>query len=263
MAIDLENESAGIPEWVVTFGDMMSLLLTFFIMLLSLSEVKQEEDYQAMMESLKKQFGHDMSAKSIVPGQTRPRNSAMAKMATMGRARRFDLHKGGDKVKAPVGDNARVVMVRPGSRTTIGAVITFSERSVELTETHKNELKSLAHLMKGKNQKIEVRGHTSLRPVEKSSDYDDNWDLAYQRCRIVMKFLMKMKIDPKRIQMTTAGANEPVHIGTDRIQLKRNPRVEVYMLNSTVGDFHGTEEEKKQRFREEESTEKSAKKSEP
>ena len=44
-----EQEGPGIPEWVVTFGDMMSLLLTFFIMLLSMSEMKQEERYQAMV----------------------------------------------------------------------------------------------------------------------------------------------------------------------------------------------------------------------
>ena len=43
-----EEESMGIPEWVVTFGDMMSLLLTFFIMLVSLSEMKEEEKYPYM-----------------------------------------------------------------------------------------------------------------------------------------------------------------------------------------------------------------------
>ena len=37
-----EDQGGGIPEWVVTFGDMMSLLLTFFIMLVSLSEIKEE-----------------------------------------------------------------------------------------------------------------------------------------------------------------------------------------------------------------------------
>ncbi|MBL4886213.1 MAG: flagellar motor protein MotB, partial [Planctomycetaceae bacterium] len=34
-----DDEPPGVPEWVVTYGDMMSLLLTFFIMLVSLSEV--------------------------------------------------------------------------------------------------------------------------------------------------------------------------------------------------------------------------------
>ena len=37
-----EEPSAGVPEWVVTFGDMMSLLLTFFIMLVSMSEIRQD-----------------------------------------------------------------------------------------------------------------------------------------------------------------------------------------------------------------------------
>ncbi|MCA9240906.1 MAG: flagellar motor protein MotB, partial [Planctomycetales bacterium] len=35
MAVE-EEPPPGIPEWVVTFGDMMSLLLTFFIMLVSM-----------------------------------------------------------------------------------------------------------------------------------------------------------------------------------------------------------------------------------
>ena len=37
---------AGVPEWVVTFGDMMSLLLCFFILLQMFSEIKQEREYQ-------------------------------------------------------------------------------------------------------------------------------------------------------------------------------------------------------------------------
>jgi len=56
--MDDEPEEIGIPEWVVTFGDMMSLLLTFFIMLVSLSEIKEEEQYQAMTDSIQESFGY-------------------------------------------------------------------------------------------------------------------------------------------------------------------------------------------------------------
>ena len=38
-----EDAPPGVPEWVVTYGDMMSLLLTFFIMLVSLSEIVAEK----------------------------------------------------------------------------------------------------------------------------------------------------------------------------------------------------------------------------
>ena len=122
MAIE-EDEPIGIPEWVVTFGDMMSLLLTFFIMLVSLSEMKEEEKYQAMVDSMKRNFGYAASSVSMVPGDFRPRNSSITKLATMGRAKRKDTMKGGDKVEAPTGDNSRVRIVRPGSKTSIGSVI--------------------------------------------------------------------------------------------------------------------------------------------
>ena len=64
-----EEEKAGVPEWVVTFGDMMSLLLTFFIMLVSMSEIKEEKRYQAMVESLRKRFGHDTTIMALIPGE--------------------------------------------------------------------------------------------------------------------------------------------------------------------------------------------------
>src|SRR5690606_17844340 len=158
MAIE-EEAPPAIPEWVVTFGDMMSLLLTFFIMLVSLSEMKQEEKFQAMVESFHKQFGHDRSVSSMVPGDAKPRNSQLAKLATMGRAKRFNTMKGGDKVSAPVGDHPRVEIVRPGSRTAIGTVIMFPDQDAELNEENKRDLQRQVAAMGGKPQKIEVRGH--------------------------------------------------------------------------------------------------------
>jgi len=38
-------QSPGIPEWVLTYGDLMSLLLCFFILLAAFSELKKEEDF--------------------------------------------------------------------------------------------------------------------------------------------------------------------------------------------------------------------------
>ena len=90
MAIEEEPEP-GVPEWVVTFGDLMSLLLTFFIMLVSMSEIKEEKQYQAMVESFRKQFGHDSSLASLVPGEIRPRNSMSPHVNSEGRAKRKDL----------------------------------------------------------------------------------------------------------------------------------------------------------------------------
>lgn len=244
-----EEDVMGIPEWVVTFGDMMSLLLTFFIMLVSLSEMKEEEKYQALVESMKEQFGHTKAQTSLIPGDLRPRNSALSKTATMGRAKRLDTMQGGDKVQAPIGDHPRVIIVRPGTKTGIGTVIYFDEASPELTDEHRVILSQQGDVMQGKSQKIDVRGHTSHKPVTSGSGLRDNWDLAYQRSRNVMQYLIQdLNIDPRRIRMSVAGPYEPAHIGTDDKKLRQNPRVEVYMLDEVISDTVGTQEEQQERF---------------
>jgi chemotaxis protein MotB len=240
MAIE-EEPAPGVPEWVVTFGDMMSLLLTFFIMLVSLSEIKEQEKYQAMVESVRKQFGYDKTATSFVPGNAKPRNSSMPKLASLGRAQRLNTANGGDKAEAPTGDYPRVRIVRPGTTTTVGTVVYFDEHSAELSEAARLDVQTQAAVLEGKPQKIEVRGHTSLRPVNSTSEYTDNWELAYRRCRNTMQYLVDdLGFDPKRIRMSVAGANEPVYLGTDAKLLKQNPRVEVFILDEVVDDLMGT-----------------------
>jgi chemotaxis protein MotB len=240
MAVE-EEDAGGIPEWVVTFGDMMSLLLTFFIMLVSMSEIKQEEQFQALVESMRRQFGHDTSLLSLAPGSSRPRNSNLPNLASLGRAKRVDTMSGGDKVRAPSGENRRVRTVRPGQNVTIGGVIYFDEGSAKLTDDSKIQLQIIAQQISGKPQKVEVRGHTTRRPVGTDSPYyKDNWDLAYARCRSVVEFLVNEQgIDRTRIRMSVAGENEPVYVGTDSESIRQNGRVEVSLLDERVEDLEG------------------------
>ena len=239
MAIE-EEADAGIPEWVVTFGDMMSLLLTFFIMLVSLSEIKSEEKYQALVDSIREQFGYNMSSASMAPGHYTPRNAALAKLASAGRARRNDTLNGGDKVRAPVGDHPRVKMIRPAKHITNGGLLYFAPGLAELSETQKQQLQAIALEIGGKRQKIEVRGHASNRPLPQDSTFDDRWELAYARGRSVVEFLVSLGIDPKRIRLSSAGSHEPAHTGGDPLLLKQNDRVEVFLLDEIAEEHKDT-----------------------
>ncbi len=53
-----KKDSGGVPEWVVTYGDMMSLLLCFFILLAAFSELKREHEYQRVVTAVKEAFGY-------------------------------------------------------------------------------------------------------------------------------------------------------------------------------------------------------------
>jgi len=247
MALPEEEAPAGAPEWVVTYGDMMSLLLTFFVLLFSMSEIKEEES-KALMESLRRQFGYDKSLASIIAGPNMPMNSALAKLASMGRSRRMDTMRGGDKVRAPVGESPRVWAIRPAEDATLGGAVFFPDDSTDLSQASIDTLQQIAEELVGKPQKIEIRGHTTKTPIPPDAPYKNHWDLAYGRCVQVKDELVKLGVEPQRIRLAVAGEYEPVHIGADPELQKKNSRVEVLLLNELVKDLQGTPAEKQERF---------------
>lgn len=240
-----EDPPIGIPEWVVTFGDMMSLLLTFFIMLVSMSEMKQEEKFQAVAESLRRQFGHELSLESVSPGDHKTRTSEFRVLSTMGRAKKKDTHKGGAPTEAPVGENDRVRIVRPGGNTAIGTVIFFEDGELELNDDARAALDEQIKLLQGKPQKIEVRGHTAQQLATQAGNPLDAMDLGYRRCRNVMLYLTQQHgIPAERIRLSTPGAGEPMYLSSDPDKTRLNPRVEVFLLEETVDQLIGTAQER-------------------
>lgn len=236
MAMVDEEPSGNIPEWVVTFGDMMSLLLTFFVLLFSMSEIKQEESL-ALMESLRKQFGHEASIVSPMPGRAPPLNSSMRTLAALGRARRADTMRGGDKVQAPVGENPRVWATRPPGDSTMGGALYFAEGEAALRNEHEPTFRQTVAVVGGKPQKIVVAGHTSTRPLPQESPFETHWDLAYARCMNVMDRLVEMGVNPKRMRITVVADNEPVDAGPDPVRDQKNDRVEVLMLDELTEEL--------------------------
>lgn len=146
-----------------------------------------------------------------------------------------------------MGKQPHVQLIRIADQVTRGGVIVFQEGSAELTEHHKRILRATAQEIGGKPQKIEIRGHTSPRPLSPDGPYKTHWDLAYARCSNVMDYLVKLGIDPRRLRLAAAADNEPKDLD-DPLLRKENPRVEIFMLNELAKDLEGTAEEKQRRF---------------
>lgn len=229
-----EEKAPGVPEWIVTFGDMMSLLLTFFIMLVAMSEIKEDEKFQAMVDSMRQEFGHEATIMPV-PGDTIPRNSNMIHTASAGRARRRDTVQGGAKVKAVLGENPRVLSSRSGKHALKTGVIQFDVEVTALTDEAKRQLQQMVAQIAGKPHRVEVRGHTMRRPLSPNSTMRDKYDLAYERSRSVKQFLVEQGIDPERIRLGAAADNEPIYDGTDLEEQRRNARVQVMMWDEPVG----------------------------
>ena len=232
-----DDDGGGVPEWVVTYGDMMSLLLTFFIMLVSLSELKAEEKFRLMLESIRESFGYT-TGQAAAPGKNF--QSATPSFRPMsGRRGRPDQNRGGVQDKAPEGPHITVQRFREGTVHTIGGAAYFEPFQADLREGEKVKLNLVAQALAGKRNKIEVRGHTARVPIPSDAPFTGKWELGYARSTVVLNYLIEQGIERDRFRVSVAADTEPVVRARDEAGRRFNRRVEVFMLDVFSEDLVG------------------------
>ena len=229
----------GAPEWVLTYGDMMSLLLTFFIMLAALSEIKKQDQFEVLAEALRNRFGRYVSLDDIAL-YYKPTVATPLKSVSQGREKVSRTLEGASKTKGPQGREPRVTTIRSGDEATTGGVIFFQEGSDVPEASFQEKIAHIAKTLSGKPQKIEIRGHTSPRPLDPESPYRTHWDLAFAECLKVMEELISAGIEPERIRISIAAANEPIYTEPDPEKRQQNARVEISLLNELTRDLKGS-----------------------
>jgi len=241
----MDDDAPGVPEWVVTYGDMMSLLLTFFIMLVSLSEVVADQKYRAVLDALQKYVGY-RSGPLSPPGKNFPLNAMIQKLGTLGSF--TDLEKefgrGGIRVKAPPGDDFRVLRSRSGTAFAVGDLILFEPGQATLSKEAHSQLEEIAEDLAGKKNKIEIRAHADPRAAPNSTTHREKLDITFGRARNVYHVLQKLKITPERLRITAAADAEPLQQSADS-QSMHHDRVEILILDTLVDDFVGPREGQK------------------
>lgn len=228
----------GVPEWVVTYGDMMSLLLTFFIMLVSLSEIVNDEKYRAILESIQSYTGYRTGPVSP-PGKYFPMNSLVEQMSILGAYTDSpDRGRGGIKTRALEGKDVRVYRAREGVPIQVGKSLLYNQTQIELSKEHKAELDEVIPELAGKPNKIELRSHTSSNPLPADSVIKDKLVLTYDRGRQAMLYLIQKGIASKRIRITAASDYEPP-IKTGDEKSEQEDRLDVLLIDAFVDDYVG------------------------
>jgi chemotaxis protein MotB len=227
-----EEKPAGAPEWMVSFADMITIMMSFFVIMFALATAKNEGKKAAAVESIEYRFGPRWRP-FVNPGAA-PCKDGQAHKRSRG-ATRPVLTAGAEDVLGKRFGRANIPAV--GDLAGLGGSVYFDELAVDLTKAQKANLKRIAEAAAGKPQKIEILGHATRRPLPPDCPYRDAWDLAYARCRRVTDLLAGMGIDPQRVRMGVAGATEPVPRQDPRAYARQNSRVDVYLLDILVTDF--------------------------
>jgi len=201
-----KSSGGGAPEWMVTYGDMMGLLLTFFVLLFAFSEPKAEK-FQRVLDSLRRAFGGYPSAFNPVPGRDNIAQSIFEKIEVLDQKFDDPEEKGLTSALGFEGDQVLVTTVDEGIKITFGGNMLFDEGSAVLKADAKAVLANFADLSRGFPNLIEVVGHAS-------GVSGDPWGLGYRRAQAVFGYLVNScALDESLFKIASAGQHEPKSSG--------------------------------------------------
>jgi chemotaxis protein MotB len=231
-----KKQEAGAPSWMVTYGDMVTLLLTFFVLLLSMSELKKEERLMQFMEAIKQAFGYQGGFRfTPLDEPNDPKNVPLAQMIVIP-VHTKDFSKSSEEgVK---GTRDKVRPVRDADLYAVAGPIKFQELSADLSAEEQAAVAHFAETLRGYATQIHVRGHCNPRPV-RGTRFSDHLELAYTRARNVRDLLVEHGIDGRRIIVTAMGTNEPLATQAYRdAERMKNDIVELLQKHVAVQELY-------------------------
>jgi chemotaxis protein MotB len=226
--------------WVLTYGDCMSLLLCFFIALFSMSEIKKDDRFFQVLESIQKAFGGYEGNVGTAPMTERSTNAIVAKLLELDMAL-HDKTLGQTDEEGVEGDKLRVTNVRDGLQVIVGGRISFDRFSATLKPEARELIARTAEKLRGYNTKILVRGHATQEPLPPESIYKDARDLSYARAKAVAEELEANGVRRVRMTLVAVGDAEPL-LRQAYTEERRavNRRVEILVTENLIDDFAGS-----------------------
>jgi chemotaxis protein MotB len=230
-------EPDGVPAWVVTYGDMMSLLLCFFILLAAFSELKKPDEFQKVLDAIQEAFGTTGGDSRIIDAITVASSDVVFPEGMRQRIGE-KKSKSDNNESSTVGAEQTTSTLFDGRRWTIGKPMPFAAGDFELTDENKELLRELiAPRIHGSDKMFLVLGH-AWGPDDRLGGLDFT-DLAYQRARVVQSFLIdECDVDRTALSLWVAGATQPLKLGALAEQGGSNRRVEVFMTDTALADLH-------------------------
>lgn len=238
MAKKVEAPKASVPEWVLTFGDLMSLLLCFFILLAAFSEIKKPRDYQKVVESVQEAFGVNGGiGTAAVRGS--PNNAMVTHMER--RAQRDSNQRNTNENIDPSvpGRQDRSAIIQEGVRHAVGGSVLFEPGSSELTRRDMDMLRTeVAPKISGLTYICPVVGHAW--GVEDKRTGLEHAELAFRRANAVADYLVReCGVNPAILRVESASDFEPMVLTPGPGQdAGVNRRVQVYQSGRTIDQVH-------------------------
>ncbi len=238
MARKKREESKAGGEWIVTYSDMVTLLLCFFAALFNVSDVDNVQMEQ-MISSLNNigmgasEGGYTLSAgKSADLGNTimsLPSLETGNSLATSLKKAISILNPQRYSNKMSVTSDERGLVISLAS----DAFFNPASATINIEET-RDILLRVAELLASSDmagRKFRIEGHTDAEATDPNGPWRDNWELSTARSISVLRYLTGLGLDENRFQVAGFSDTVPLYTNSTAEGRARNRRVDIIILD--------------------------------
>ncbi|NNE69658.1 MAG: OmpA family protein [Rhodothermales bacterium] len=224
-----EDDDPSAPFWMTTFSDMATLLLTFFIMIVSMSTVEVKKFQEAISyfpgrtSFLLEDAVLPPTKKQVVATES----AGGEDITDMVNAERFESLL--EYLEAEgLQDKVQVNLTEQGLHVVIVDSIMFASGEAHLLSQSREVLTQVAKVLGESAKSVVVEGHTDDRPIA-TSRFPTNWELSGARAFSVVRFLLgePSTLDPSGYVGIGYGEFRPVESNATAAGRAKNRRVEI------------------------------------
>jgi chemotaxis protein MotB len=235
-----EEHGESAPLWIISFADLVTLLMSFFVILAAgrPQDTATDPEFAKVVAAVKAAFKNlPETTASVDPNKD---------LAEIIRKLEALLKKDVPRKRAPgetndkgiAGKSFRVRRLREGMEITAGGPVFFDPFSAVLNAQGREDVAKLGEAIKGHRNMIEIRGHALEEPRPENWTYQDAMKLSYERAAAATNELIRAGIDPRTVRIVAAGPNEPLVRGVyDPVKAGDNRRVEILVREALLDDF--------------------------
>lgn len=227
------TDDAREGQWLLTYSDMITLLLTFFIMLFAYSSLDAQK-FEALVTSLQGSLGILDGGKSIIPDEGLLESTSLMDEAAgiLSPGRNPWLMY--DTLLTFIADEGLDGTVSVEFMDS-GIVVRFSDQvlfdlgEAELKPEFRATLARFAEALAVWEGEIRVEGHSDSLPIHRPK-FPSNWELSAARASTVVRFLIDRGLNPEQLSVAGYGEYRPIADNSTPEGRARNRRVDVVLL---------------------------------
>jgi chemotaxis protein MotB len=235
-----DGGGGGSPAWMATYGDLVTLLFAFFVLLYAMSSV-QQESFKELAQSLQSALG----VQQVPEAGTREGLRLPEPEESDGEEQEAEpdaidqvgalVQQEIEEIESQVwelvmlnqlGGKVKVDGNESGATITISDVILFPAGGASLTDGGAAIMKKISDILAQFSYRIKVAGYTDNIPIE-TERYPSNWELSASRACEVVRLLIDEGIDPGLLSAVGYAEHHNVASNDTPEGRAQNRRVEI------------------------------------